>query len=189
MMELALPFEPNALRPPAPLPAEPEEYSLPQAAKMLGITERQLRYKIEHEKIPGVEKLGRRIRILPAGLEHLRRQVRDPARRQQEKTRRAMLTEKARVYGMKPDAIRQMIRRGPRTLEGTPDWDALEVQLKRKAAAQGGDGQYPSLSEDEIRKLIAYRDSCIARAKTKQEYDTFVEQRLLLQQRRGGSHL
>ncbi len=136
MMELALPFEPNALRPLALLPAEPEEYSIPQAAKVLGITERQLRYKIEHEEIPGVEKLGRRMRILPAGLEHLRRPVRDQARRQQDKTRRTMFTEKTRAYGMKPDAIRQMIHRGPRTLEGTPDWDALEAQLTCKATKQ-----------------------------------------------------
>jgi hypothetical protein len=99
MLEFALPQEANALRLALPAHREPEEYSIPQAAKVLGITERQLRYKIEHEEMPGLEKRGRRVRILPEGLEHLRRQVMDQAQRQQDKIRRAMFVEKAGAYG------------------------------------------------------------------------------------------
>ena len=136
MLEFALPQAANALRPALPAQREPGKYSIPQAAKVLGITERQLRYKIEHEEIPGVEKLGRRVSILPEALEHLRRQVMDQARRQQDKTRRAIFSAKAQQAGMKPPAIRQMIHRGPQTPEGTPDWDALEAQLTCQAAKQ-----------------------------------------------------
>jgi hypothetical protein len=189
MLEFALPQEANALRPALPAQREPEEYSIPQAAKVLGITERQLRYKIEHEEILGVEKLGRRVRILPEALEHLQRQVMDQARRQQDKTRRAMFSAQAQQVSMKPPAIRQMIHRGPQTPEGAPDWDALEAQLKRKTAAQGGDSQRPSLSEDVMRKLIAHLDRGLAQAETKQEHDTLWEQRLSLQQWLGGSPL
>jgi excisionase family DNA binding protein len=129
MLEFALPHESNALRPVLPAQREPETYSIPQAAKVLGISERQLRYKIEHEEMPGVEKLGRLVRILPEALEHLRQQVMDQARRQQDKTQRAMFSAQAQQVGMKPPAIRQMIHRGPQTPEGGPDWEALEAQL------------------------------------------------------------
>ncbi len=139
MLEFAIPQEANALRPALPAHREPEEYSIPQASKVLGITERQLRYKIEHEEIPGVEKLGRRVSILPEALEHLRPQVVDQARRQQDKTRRAIFVEKAKnEYGMTADAIRQMIHRGPQTPEGTPDGDALEAQSSVRLRHKGG---------------------------------------------------
>jgi hypothetical protein len=102
MLQFALPQEANALRPALPAHREPGKCSIPQAAKVLGITERQLRYKIEHEEIPGVEKLGRRVSILPEALEHLRPQVLDQARRQQDKTRRAMFSAQAQQAGMTP---------------------------------------------------------------------------------------
>jgi uncharacterized tellurite resistance protein B-like protein len=128
--------------------------------------------------------------MLPEALEHLRRQVMDQAQRQQDKTQRAIFREKAKnVYGMTADAIRQMICRGPRTPKGTPDWNALEAQLKRKTVAQGGDNQRLSLSDDAMRKLIEHLDRRIARAETKKEHDMLWEHRLTLQQELGGAPL
>jgi hypothetical protein len=137
MMKLAIPFEPNVLRPPASLHTEPGVYSLPQDAKMLGITERQLRYRCENGTVPGATKLVRRWLIPAETVEQMTHQVADQARRQQDKTRRAIFIERAKnEYCMTDNAIRQMIHRGPQTSEGTPDWDALEAQLACKVAKQ-----------------------------------------------------
>ena len=68
MMTLALPFQPNALRPSLPPHAEPRGHSILQAAQVLGITERQLRYMIDKKKIVGVERRGGQVVILPEAL-------------------------------------------------------------------------------------------------------------------------
>jgi hypothetical protein len=110
-----------------------------------------------------VERRGRQVVILPEALERLRSQVVDKALHRRDKARRATFTEQARAYGMKPDAIRQMIHRGPPTPEGTPDWEALDVQFKRNAVKhKRKEAETRAPSEDTIS-----REDLIAACKTR----------------------
>jgi hypothetical protein len=188
MMTLALPFQPNALRPSLPPRAEPRGHSIPQAAKVLGITERQLRYMIDKKELLGVERRGKHIVILPEALEHLRSQVDDKGMRLGDKARREAFTEQARTAGMALAAIRQMIHRGPRTSAGARDWDALEAQLKRKAVEQGPSrGEDVQLSQDKIDRLVAYLENSLSRTKNPREYDRIQDQLLHLRRHLQGS--
>lgn len=183
MLEFALPQEPNALRPALPVHREPEEYSIPQAAKVLGITERQLRYKIEHEEIPGMEKLGRRVSILPEALEHLRQQVVDQAQRQHDKTRREMFCAQAQHVGMKPTAIRQMIHRGLRTPEGAPDWDALEARLPHHGRRAKGQEPSGAMTAEELEGLLPLLKDRLHAAQTEDERLDVWDKLVSIQQR------
>jgi hypothetical protein len=185
MLAFALPQEANALRPPSPPRVEPGAYSIPQAAKVLGITERQLRYMIEHEEIPGIERDGRRRVILADALEHLRPQVVAKGRRRQDQPRRAMFIEKAKnEYGMTSDAIRQMIHRGPRTPERTPDWNALDAQLTHHSRrAKGQEPSEDTMSADDLEGLRTLLETQSCAAQTEDERLEILDKLTYIRQR------
>lgn len=112
----------------------------------------------------------------------VRAQVADKARRQGDKGRRAAFTGLAQtIYNMSSSAIRKRINRGPRTPEGTPDWDILEAQL----ACRGRQATPSEVSKDMIEDMIEAEEERLRRAETEDERIDSLDKLRQLRQMRG----
>lgn len=131
LMQFALPVAANALRPVVAPHVAPDATTILQTAQALGLTERQLRYKVEKGDVHDVTREGQSLYISPAEKARLR----EALELQRNATApRAQCVENGRALGVSGATIRQIISRGRRAGKS---WEDINNDIVRSAARSG----------------------------------------------------
>jgi hypothetical protein len=168
--KLALPLQANAFRPPVPALEVPDSLSVKEAGERLGITPRQLLYLAEQGRVRLNCSNPHGFRVSLTEMERLENDPHFQHRRKREEYRR-----KGQARGLTSENLRQRRRRGSRKPDNTPDWEALEANLRRKPTRRRGrtdetPAPIPTArSRDELEDLLAELQRRISTAETEDE--------------------